>query len=71
LATIKIKIEDSGIGFDTSKIHGEFQKNNCFGLFNIKERLNYFGGEIDIDSGVGRGTKLIITAPLSSSGALT
>ena len=35
-----------------------------FGLFSIRERLDHLGGRLDIRSGLGRGTHVVLTAPL-------
>lgn len=60
---IRIEITDDGIGIDTSKqTHRE--KSGGFGLFNIRERLMYLGGKLEITSLPARGTHVTITAPL-------
>ena len=51
---IVIHIEDDGIGFDANK------KYKSMGLENIKSRVNYLQGTIDIDSRIGQGTSFII-----------
>jgi len=64
---IKIVVEDDGVGFDMSeKIHS-MGVNGCFGLFSIRERLESFGGDIDVATAPGRGTRVIVTAPLDPS----
>jgi signal transduction histidine kinase len=57
---INVKVEDDGIGFETSKI--DSQKG--FGLFNIRERLSHFGGHLQIESGPRGGTRITIVMPL-------
>jgi len=51
---IVIHIEDDGIGFDPDK------KYESMGLANIRSRVNYLKGSIDIDSRIGEGTSYII-----------
>ncbi len=51
---IVIHIEDDGIGFDPKK------KYKSMGLENIKSRVNYHKGTIDIDSRKDQGTSFII-----------
>ena len=58
---IRAEIKDDGVGFDTSAIDPE----GGFGLFNIGERLQYIGGNVEIESGRGQGTKVTVVAPLS------
>jgi len=62
--SIRIHIEDDGVGFDVSKIDTSLNKTVGFGFFSIRERLNYIGGQIEIKSEPGHGTKVTIIAPL-------
>lgn len=62
---IQIFVEDDGIGFDSFKLKSSYK--NGFGLFNIKEELNYINGDIRIDSASGGGTKITVVAPLINS----
>ncbi len=61
---IKITVEDDGVGFDQGKVGDVSDELKGFGLFSIRERLNHFGGSFEIQSGLGRGTKVMLTAPL-------
>ncbi|MBI4547432.1 MAG: PAS domain S-box protein [Ignavibacteriae bacterium] len=61
---IKIQIVDDGIGFDTSVIGTAMNASSGFGLFNIRERLKYFGGTFDIQSSAGKGTQICLIAPM-------
>ena len=61
---LRITIDDDGVGFDTSQLNDSMRKSKGFGLFSVRERLSYIGGRIDIESGKGNGTKVVITAPL-------
>jgi signal transduction histidine kinase len=62
---IEIRIEDDGIGFDTSRLDKtQKTKFNGFGLFSIDERLKQMGGKLEINSIEGKGTKIILCAPL-------
>jgi signal transduction histidine kinase len=61
--TIKVSVTDSGAGFDHRKIENTFNPEG-FGLFSIRERLKYFGGKMEIESAVGRGTKVEISIPV-------
>lgn len=49
-----IHIEDDGIGFDPNR------RYNSMGLENIKSRVNYLKGTMDIDSRINEGTSFII-----------
>jgi signal transduction histidine kinase len=61
---VVITVEDDGVGFDTSKLGLPSGTKGGFGLFNIRERLEYMGGRLEIDSAPGKGTRIIITAPV-------
>ena len=56
---------DDGAGFDTSKLSMPTGPKGGFGLFNIKERLEYMGGQLDITSEPGKGTRVVMKVPLS------
>jgi signal transduction histidine kinase len=57
---IYVSIEDDGIGFD----HAEVASGTGFGIFSIRERLEQLAGHIEIESELGRGSKITMTAPL-------
>jgi PAS domain S-box-containing protein len=62
---IQITVEDDGVGFDITNLNPakDFTKGG-FGLFNIRERLDQVGGSVIIHSGLKKGTKIILTAPI-------
>lgn len=60
---LKIKIEDSGIGFDPKST--EDFKGTGNGLRFMKERIDYIGGEMMITSEINKGTTINIAVPLS------
>lgn len=63
---IRILVEDDGAGFDTARVV-RVDKISGFGLFNLRERLNYLGGRCEIQSDPGRGTKVVLIAPLEQA----
>jgi two-component system, chemotaxis family, CheB/CheR fusion protein len=58
---IAITVQDKGRGFDVTAA----QERSGFGLFNIRERLNLFGGRMEIDSTLGHGTRVTIYVPIT------
>lgn len=64
---IKIIVSDNGQGFEPSRFQSENSDKCCFGLFSIRERLSYIGGNLEIDSGLGKGSVITITAPCEIS----
>ena len=61
---LEVIVEDNGVGFAPDKPGGSFGKIEGFGLFSIRERLNYFGGRMEIDSTPGEVTRVILSLPL-------
>jgi len=59
-------VADDGIGFTVSKMNFYLDENKGFGLFSIRERLRHLSGQMDVRSGRGRGTRVILTAPLAT-----
>ena len=57
---LSLSIADNGIGIRP----GCRRKVNSFGLVGIAERISRLGGEMTIDSALGRGTILRMTIPL-------
>jgi signal transduction histidine kinase len=62
--SIIIRVEDDGIGFSQPTENPDDEKRDCYGLFNIRERLGHFGGKMKTGSVRGRGAHIILTAPL-------
>jgi signal transduction histidine kinase len=60
---LEVIVEDNGVGFAPDKHGGAFGKIEGFGL-SIRERLNYFGGRMEIDSIPGEVTRVILSLPL-------
>ncbi len=63
--TLRISIEDRGKGCNLADQSRDVESGH-FGLFSIRERLNYFGGTFSIRSIPGKGTSVTLTAPLAS-----
>ena len=61
---LQIIVEDNGVGFAPDKLSAASGKIEGFGLFSIRERLNYFGGRMEIESTPGEVTRVILSLPL-------
>lgn len=57
---IVLTIEDDGVGFN-QKENG----SNGIGLYNIRKRVAYFGGDLSISAKPGEGVGIVVTMPLS------
>jgi PAS domain S-box-containing protein len=64
--SIEICVEDTGSGFDAAEVLLQGNKNNCVGLFSIKQRIEYLGGSMTIDSQPGEGSRITLRVPLHS-----
>lgn len=60
---LRIIIEDDGKGFAPNS-NSPLDRMKAFGLFNIRERLEYLGGHMKIRSEPGLGTRITLMAPL-------
>ena len=61
-----IMIEHDGIGFDSAAVGITPGRIGGFALFSIRERLDRIHGRFEINSGHGRGTKIILRVPLEN-----
>ena len=59
-----VNVADNGCGFDVRKLSETAVDSMTFGLFSIRERLEYMGGEMSINSQVGRGTEVKLVVPI-------
>jgi signal transduction histidine kinase len=60
---LRITVSDAGTGFDPASLKLAGQIGGGFGLFSIRERLDLIGGNLEIDSSPGKGSRFILTAP--------
>jgi len=56
-------ILDNGKGFDQSQLTKNGTKRYNYGIINMKERANAFGGDLTIDSSIGKGTRIYFQIP--------
>ena len=61
------EVMDNGIGFEYKKIDLKDMTDSGFGLFSIKERIDYSYGEMKIETALGQGTKITLTLPQTIS----
>ncbi len=58
--TLVLMVEDDGDGFDSTA------SNDGYGLTGMRERVEGLGGEFELDSAIGEGTRLVVRLPLSA-----
>ena len=61
--TVTVQVEDDGQGFDVSSLQTSRLHTAGFGLLGIRERLTHLGGEVSIESALGKGTEIRLTVP--------
>ncbi len=61
---LKASIIDNGVGFEPEAFKADGDEKRGLGILGMRERASLVGGEIDIDSGPGHGTRLQVTIPL-------
>jgi PAS domain S-box-containing protein len=61
---LRIAVEDNGVGFPPERLASPGGKGEGFGIFSIRERLNCYGGKLEIQSTPGEVTRVILTMPL-------
>jgi two-component system sensor histidine kinase DegS len=59
---VRVSVDDNGKGFDPDSL----QQTNSLGLKLIRERAEMLGGSFEIDSNIGRGTRVSFAVPARS-----
>ena len=62
---VKVIVQDRGSGFDMSHLLGK-REDGGFGLVHVRERLDHFGGRLEIVS-CADGTSMTLTVPLKNA----
>jgi signal transduction histidine kinase len=60
---VRVVVDDDGCGFDPAQLPGR-KGPRGLGLPGIGERLQSFGGAVNIESSPGQGTRVMLEAPL-------
>jgi PAS domain S-box-containing protein len=61
-----VTVSDKGRGFEAERL--DVAGQNGFGLFNIRERVQFLGGSLTVQSVPDRGSRFILTIPLNVPG---
>ena len=64
---VAASVEDDGSGFDVNEMQRVTQQRKGLGLATIQERVEMLGGRVQIESRIGRGTRVRIEIPASSA----
>ncbi|GAC1649561.1 MAG: GAF domain-containing protein [Herpetosiphon sp.] len=60
---LSLVIQDDGTGFDQPSVGVATPAQACFGLLSMRERAQAVGGQLQIVSTAGQGTKIVVTVP--------
>ena len=63
LPIFKIVIEDNGVGFYSGRKSGSLAKKTRLGIMGMKQRVQSLGGDFEINSNPGKGTRISIKIP--------
>ena len=66
---LQIVVSDQGAGFDPKSLNRVGKPGGGFGLFSIRERLDLVGGNLEIDSRPGKGSRFVLTVPIAAAAA--
>jgi len=61
---LEISVNDTGSGFISDQFQNVPSRGGGFGLNNLRQKLEYLGGKLTIDSLPGRGTRAMVSLPL-------
>jgi signal transduction histidine kinase len=57
---LELTVEDGGRGFDAAKLKG----TSRLGILGMRERVDLLGGEFELETAPGRGTRIHVRLPL-------
>jgi PAS domain S-box-containing protein len=60
---VRIVVSDQGKGFDPACLQTTGSRGGTFGLFSVRERLALLGGQMEIESAPGRGSRFTLRVP--------
>jgi two-component system sensor histidine kinase DegS len=60
---VRASVEDNGSGFDVEEVLQAAEESKTVGLSTLRERVEMLGGELQMESGIGRGTKISLEIP--------
>lgn len=64
-----LEVEDDGVGFDVNAVDLSYEGRDSLGLVNMRERAELLNGVLQIDSAIGRGTRIKVIIPLTEEAA--
>jgi PAS domain S-box-containing protein len=62
---VKLEVVDNGVGFSVPPGSGDFTASGHLGLISMQERAELLGGKLEIRSSPGKGTRVIVSVPVT------
>jgi signal transduction histidine kinase len=66
---VLLEIEDDGVGFDVGAVDSGYDQRGSLGMVNMRERTELVNGVFQLESIVGKGTRVRVWVPLSEDAA--
>jgi PAS domain S-box-containing protein len=66
---IRIVVADQGVGFNPTQLKTRTDRISGLGLLSIRDRLDLLGGQLEIESAPGAGSRFTLTVPAQRAGA--
>jgi len=58
-------VEDDGVGFSVGAVDERYEQRGSLGFVNMRERAEVIGGTLQVESDLGRGTRVTLLVPFS------
>jgi signal transduction histidine kinase len=66
---VLLEIEDDGVGFDVGAMDTGYEQRGSLGMVNMRERTELVNGVFQLESMVGKGTRVRVWVPLTKDAA--
>jgi PAS domain S-box-containing protein len=67
---LQLTVSDRGVGFDPEVMTKAGESGRGFGLFSVRERLELFGGRLEIQSAPAEGSLVFLSVPITQQTAV-
>jgi signal transduction histidine kinase len=64
-----LEVIDNGVGFDVEAVNKAYDKRGSLGMVNLRERTELVNGVLNIQSTLGKGTRVQVFIPLTEEAA--
>ena len=64
-----LEIRDDGAGFDVATVNRSYDQRGSLGMVNLRERTELINGVLNLQSAIGKGTRVQVYIPLTEEAA--